>query len=95
MNIKSNYNFLLSDLTALKGVGTKTTSLLKKKRIAHAALDVFGQEPIGSEHPFLGLDNVTLTAHAGFMTKEASTRLLRMGLDTLAQEISSTYISKE
>ena len=70
-------------------------TLLKKKRIAHAALDVFGQEPIGSEHPFLGLDNVTLTAHAGFMTKEASTRLLRMGLDTLAQEISSTYISKE
>ena len=33
MNIKSNYNFLLSDLTVLKGVGTKTTSLLKKKKI--------------------------------------------------------------
>ena len=33
MNIKSNYKYLLSDLTALKGVGLKTTNLLKKKKI--------------------------------------------------------------
>ncbi len=33
MNIKSNYKYLLSDLTALKGVGVKTTKLLKKKNI--------------------------------------------------------------
>ena len=30
---KSNYEYLLSDLTKLKGVGTKTTNLLKKKKI--------------------------------------------------------------
>ncbi len=33
MDIKSNYKYLLSDLTALKGVGAKTTKLLKKKNI--------------------------------------------------------------
>jgi ATP-dependent DNA helicase RecG len=33
MNNKSNYKYLLSDLTALKGVGIKTTNLLKKKKI--------------------------------------------------------------
>ena len=33
MIIKSNYKYLLSDLTALKGVGVKTTNLLKKKNI--------------------------------------------------------------
>ncbi len=33
MSIKSNYKYLLSDLTALKGVGIKTTNLLKKKNI--------------------------------------------------------------
>jgi ATP-dependent DNA helicase RecG len=33
MNNKSNYKYLLSDLTTLKGVGIKTTSLLKKKNI--------------------------------------------------------------
>ena len=33
MDIKSDYKYLLSDLTALKGVGIKTTNLLKKKNI--------------------------------------------------------------
>ena len=33
MDNKSNYKYLLSDLSALKGVGIKTTNLLKKKKI--------------------------------------------------------------
>ena len=33
MDNKSNYKYLLSDLTILKGVGLKTTNLLKKKKI--------------------------------------------------------------
>jgi ATP-dependent DNA helicase RecG len=33
MDNKSNYKYLLSNLTALKGVGIKTTNLLKKKKI--------------------------------------------------------------
>jgi ATP-dependent DNA helicase RecG len=33
MDIKRNYNYLLSDLSSLKGVGNKTTNLLKKKNI--------------------------------------------------------------
>jgi hypothetical protein len=33
MNNKSNYKYLLSDLTKLKGVGIKTTNLLKKKKL--------------------------------------------------------------
>ena len=33
MDNKRNYKYLLSDLTTLKGVGTKTTNLLKKKNI--------------------------------------------------------------
>jgi len=33
MNNKTNYEFLLSDLSTLKGVGSKTMNLLKKKRI--------------------------------------------------------------
>ncbi|WP_435149749.1 OB-fold nucleic acid binding domain-containing protein [Candidatus Pelagibacter bacterium nBUS_32] len=33
MDNKSNYKYLLSDLTSLKGVGIKTTNLLKKKKI--------------------------------------------------------------
>ena len=30
---KSNYEYLLSDLTKLKGVGKKTSNILKKKNI--------------------------------------------------------------
>jgi len=33
MNFKRNYKYLLSDLTVLKGVGLKTTKILKKKNI--------------------------------------------------------------
>ena len=33
MNVKRNYKYLLSDLSTLKGVGTKTQNLLKKKNI--------------------------------------------------------------
>ena len=33
MDIKRNYKYLLSDLSILKGVGVKTTNLLKRKKI--------------------------------------------------------------
>ena len=33
MNNKTNYEYLLSDLSSLKGVGTKTKNLLKNKNI--------------------------------------------------------------
>jgi len=60
--------------------------LLQNDRIAHAALDVFEDEPIDANHPLAKLANTTLTPHAGFMTKEASERLLKMALDILATE---------
>ena len=59
---------------------------LQEGRIGHAALDVFADEPLPENHPLTRLDNVTLTPHAAFMTQEASTRLLRMALEILAEE---------
>ena len=35
MNNKTNYEYLLSDLSSLKGVGTKTKNLLKKNPQKH------------------------------------------------------------
>ncbi len=43
---------------------------LKSGHIAHAALDVFGQEPLPAGHPLTLLDNVTLTSHAAFKTRK-------------------------
>ena len=40
--------------------------LLQQRKIAGAGLDVFQQEPLPAGHPLLALDNVVLTAHAGY-----------------------------
>ena len=62
---------------------------LREKRIAHAALDVFSEEPLPAGHPLTGLDNVTLSAHAAFATDAASERLLRFALEILKEEMAA------
>jgi D-3-phosphoglycerate dehydrogenase / 2-oxoglutarate reductase len=54
-----------------------------------AGLDVFADEPLALAHPLTRLDNVILTAHAGWMSPEAVRRLLRLGLETLRDELRS------
>jgi D-3-phosphoglycerate dehydrogenase / 2-oxoglutarate reductase len=61
-------------------------SALEQGRIGHAGLDVFNEEPLPPGHPLTRLENVTLTAHAAFATREASERLLRRALEILAEE---------
>jgi D-3-phosphoglycerate dehydrogenase len=61
---------------------------LQDKKIAHAGLDVFAEEPLPADHSFLGMANVTLTSHAGFMTREASARLLQMALEIMRDELA-------
>ncbi|CAH1694472.1 D-3-phosphoglycerate dehydrogenase [Hyphomicrobiales bacterium] len=53
---------------------------LREERLGHAALDVFDEEPLPRDNPYVTMDNVTLTAHAGFKTRAASRRLLRDAL---------------
>lgn len=43
---------------------------LRERTIAGAALDVFDHEPLPAGHPFLGLDNVLLSPHIGYVSKE-------------------------
>ncbi len=38
---------------------------LRTRRIAGAALDVFTQEPLPTDHPFWEMDNVIITTHQG------------------------------
>ncbi len=60
---------------------------LRAGRLAHAALDVFTEEPLPGGHPLTALENVTLSAHSGFRTPEASETLLRRALD-IARELA-------
>ena len=54
---------------------------LKSGQLRHAALDVFGVEPLPAGHKLTTLPNVTLSAHSAFRTPEASDKLIRMALD--------------
>ena len=44
---------------------------LQEKKIGGAAIDVFDVEPIGADHPYCKLDNVTLTTHLAGTTRHA------------------------
>ena len=70
------------------------TAALNEGHIARAGLDVFALEPLRADHPLAKLDNVTLSAHSGFRTYEASATLLGRALDIvrgLAARRSSAY----
>jgi D-3-phosphoglycerate dehydrogenase / 2-oxoglutarate reductase len=56
-------------------------ALLRSGHIRHAAMDVFEQEPPAPDDPLLAMENVTVTAHAAFMTPEATMRMLRIAID--------------
>ena len=71
----------LADETAL-------IAALRSGHIRHAGLDVFHHEPLAADHPLTRLENVTLTAHAGFRTLEASMTLLRRAVDIVKTLVS-------
>ena len=58
--------------------------LLRSGHIGHYATDVFGKEPPAPDEPLLVLDNVTLTAHAGYNTPEAAMTMYRRAIDLAA-----------
>ena len=47
--------------------------MLKARKIAGAAVDVFSVEPLPLDHPFRKLDNIVLTPHLGYVTLETFT----------------------
>ena len=60
---------------------TALIDALDRGHIARAGLDVYALEPLRLEHPLARHENVTLSAHSGFRTYEASATLLRRALD--------------
>jgi D-3-phosphoglycerate dehydrogenase len=55
--------------------------LLKSGHVGHYATDVLAKEPPNPDEPLLKLDNVTLTAHAGYNTPEAAITMYRRAID--------------
>ena len=48
---------------------------LRVRRIAGAVLDVYCEQPLRRDHPFLTLENVILTPHAAGLTQESMQRM--------------------
>ena len=72
MDNKSNYKYLLSDLTSVKGVGIKTTNLLKKKIIKASQKKIKDiSNAIGSD-VILGVDNKSAVLKSNNIIKRFS-----------------------
>jgi phosphoglycerate dehydrogenase-like enzyme len=56
---------------------------LKKKAIAGAGLDVYGEEPLPAHHPLRTLDNVVLTPHLGYVTEGGLEAFYRQTLENI------------
>jgi D-3-phosphoglycerate dehydrogenase / 2-oxoglutarate reductase len=48
---------------------------LRERWIKAAAVDVFCEQPLRADHPFLALDNILLTPHAAALTRESSEKM--------------------
>jgi len=63
---------------------------LQKHWVAGAGLDVFAEEPLKLGHPLLGLENVILTPHLAWYTKEAYAGLQIETLDRAREILAGT-----
>ncbi len=48
---------------------------LREDKLSGAVCDVYHEQPLKRDHPFLSLDNMVLTAHVGGLTQESMRRL--------------------
>jgi D-3-phosphoglycerate dehydrogenase / 2-oxoglutarate reductase len=48
---------------------------LRENRLGSAVCDVYQEQPLRRDHPFLALDNIVLTAHMGGLTQGSMRRL--------------------
>jgi phosphoglycerate dehydrogenase-like enzyme len=57
--------------------------VLRQRRIGGAGLDVFWHEPLPQDHPLCSLDNVVLTPHLGYATRENLAAFFDAALDNI------------
>lgn len=56
---------------------------LEERKIGGAAIDVFDDEPLPSGHPYLSLDNITLTSHLAGTSSDTMKASVEIGYDEL------------
>jgi phosphoglycerate dehydrogenase-like enzyme len=68
-------------------------SALKSGQVSGAGLDVFAQEPLPADHPFLTMENVVMTPVSAWSTVDASARMINQSIENVAQFLSGTPIN--
>lgn len=66
--------------------------VLKDKRIAGAALDVYSKEPLPLDHPIRTLDNVILLPHLGYVSEENYRLMYGEGLEAVEGFLAGTPV---
>jgi phosphoglycerate dehydrogenase-like enzyme len=56
---------------------------LQQKKIAGAAIDVYGEEPLPADHPIRKLDNVLLTPHIGYVSVEGLSKMYQDAVEDI------------
>lgn len=62
--------------------------VLRDRRIAGAALDVFDQEPLPADSPFWSLDNLLITPHTAGLTEKLWDRHYELFSDNLRRDLA-------
>ena len=61
---------------------------LSEKKLYGAALDVFEQEPLPMDHPFLTKENIILTPHTGAATQDSVERCTLISCEEIVQVLN-------
>lgn len=85
LNLMQEHAFFINTARASIVDENALLNLLKEKKIAGAALDVFSIEPVDQDNEFLELDNVIVTPHIGGDTLDTNHRHAMMMVNGIKQ----------
>lgn len=81
--------------TARGGVIDETALMraLDSGHVAGAGLDVFAQEPLPPDHPFLKQENVVMTPVSAWSTVDASARMINQSIENVVRFLAGTPVN--